>query len=56
MAAGHTMELQLFFTVKVAALAPAVKVATRRRKRTEDMEVDAMDAVVKCCCSFLLVG
>jgi fructose-1,6-bisphosphatase/sedoheptulose 1,7-bisphosphatase-like protein len=45
MAAGHTVELQLFLTVKVAALAPAAKVASRR-KRTEDMEVDAMDAVV----------
>jgi len=45
MAAGHTVELQLFLMVKVAALALAAKVATRR-KRTEDMEVDAMDVVV----------
>jgi hypothetical protein len=51
MAAGHTVELQLFLTVKVAALAPAAKVA-RRRKRTKEMDLDAMDAVVKCCCSF----
>jgi len=56
MAAGHTVELQLFLTVKVAALAPAAKVA-RRRKRTKEMDLDAMDAVVKCCCSFFfLVG
>jgi len=56
MAAGHTVELQLFLTVKVAALAPAAKVASRR-KRTVDMEVDAMDAVVNyVLCNFLLVG
>jgi len=45
MAAGHTVELQLFLMVKVAALALAAKVARRRRNRT-DIEADAMDAVV----------
>jgi hypothetical protein len=42
--------------VKVAALASAAKVASRR-KMTDDMELEvaAMDAVVKRCCSFLLL-
>lgn len=40
-AAGHTVDLQLLLTVKVAALAPAAKVV-RRRKRIEETEVDAM--------------